>query len=54
MNDLDIIYPVFIIIGAVYVLARIVNIQQADAERKRLIQKEIDRQKRINDLYGRE
>jgi hypothetical protein len=39
--------------GAVYILARIVNIQQADADRKRAVQKEIDRQKRINDLYGR-
>ncbi len=53
VNELDVIYPVFIIMGAVYVLARIVNMHQDDVERKRLLQEEIDRQKRINDLYGR-
>ena len=53
MNELDVIYHVFIIMGAVYVLARIVNMHQDDVERKRLLQEEIDRQKRINDLYGR-
>jgi len=53
MSELEVLYPAFIIMAGVYVLARIVNIQQAESEKKKFIEQELERRKRINDLYGR-